>query len=468
MRGGTMNLLEAFINLTNELDPMFSQKRTACRAKRLLLSNLLCIGRHWITRLLCATNRDQRDWSGDYRVFSRSPWSVCDIFKPAIRRCLALLDGKDDFICIAGDETKIKRAGRKVKRSRWMRDPLSPPFRPNFIKGMGYIQFAVILPLHRIAKVTARSIPVFFMPVESLEKPKKKASAEEKAAYNKAKKKNTMCDQAVEHMKNLRKAFDREGACSRIILFTLDGGFCNRKVFKTQLERCRVLARCRKDAKLCFAANDPTHPRKKYADEKFTPESVRKDDSIPYRSGQFFIGGKYREIRYKEVHNVLWQRVGGLRKLRLIVLAPIPYRLSPNSQANYRQPAYLLTDANDQNILKLIQAYVDRWEIEVNHRDEKQQMGVGDPQVWNDASVDRLPAFIVASYAFLLLASLETYGAKRTDEYLRPPKWQHRRTRPSCQDLLALLRKEAIENPDLLKTVDLCFDPADACLKASA
>ena len=462
-----MKLLEAFLNISNELTGMFSQERTARRATRLLLSNLLCLGRHWLTRMLCATNRDQCDWSADYRLFSRSPWKTQNLFEPAVQRTLGYLD-KNEVICIAGDETKIKRAGRKVKRARWMRDPLSPPFQVNFIKGIRIIQFAVILPLHRIAGVTARSIPVLFEPVESLVKPKKKASQEEKAAYEKAKRKNTMCDQSVEHMLTLRKAFDAAGALTRIILFTLDGGFCNRKVFKAMLDRCLVLARCRKDAKLCFVANDPAHPQKKYADEKFTPESVRKDESIAYKSGKFFIGGKYRKIRYKEVPNVLWQRGAGERPLRLIVLAPIPYHLSPNSKANYREPAYLLTDANDMDILKLIQAYVDRWEIEVNHRDEKQHLGVGDPQVWNDASVDRFPAFIVASYSFLLLASLEAYGAKRTDEYLRPPKWQRRRTRPSCLDLLALLRKEAIENPELLKRADLSFDPAKACLKAAA
>jgi len=462
-----MKLLEAFLDISNELTPMFSQQRTARRATRLLLSNLLCIGRHWLTRMLCATNHDQCDWSADYRLFSRSPWKARDLFEPAIRRSLDHLDG-DEFICIAGDETKIKRAGRKVKRSRWMRDPLSPPFQVNFIKGIRIIQFAVVLPLHRIAGVTARSIPVLFEPVESLEKPKRKASEKEKVAYSQAKGKNTMCDQSVEHMLRLRKAFDAAGAFSRVLLFTLDGGFCNRKVFKTELERCRVLARCRKDAKLCFAANDPAHPQKKYAEEKFTPESVRKDESIPYKSGKFFIGGKYRKIRYKEIKNVLWQRGAGTRRLRLIVLAPIPYHLSPNSKANYREPAYLLSDANEMDIRKLIQAYVDRWEIEVNHRDEKQHLGVGDPQVWNDASVDRFPAFIVASYAFLLLASLEAYGAKRTDEYLRPPKWQRRRTRPSCLDLLALLRKEAVENPELLTSIDLSFEPVEACLKVAA
>ena len=298
-----MKLLQAFLNISNELTGMFSQERTARRATRLLLSNLLCLGRHWLTRMLCATNRDQCDWSADYRLFSRSPWKTQDLFEPAVRRSLDYV-GTDEFICIAGDETKIKRAGRKVKRSRWMRDPLSPPFQVNFIKGIRIIQFAVILPFHRIAGVTARSIPVLFEPVESLAKPRKKAGAKEKAAYNKAKRKNTMCDQSVEHMLTLRKAFDAAGAFARIILFTLDGGFCNRKIFKANLDRCLALARCRKDAKLCFAANDPDHPKKKYADEKFTPEFVRKDEEIPFKSGKFFIGGKYRKFRYKEVNFV--------------------------------------------------------------------------------------------------------------------------------------------------------------------
>lgn len=194
-----MKLLEAFLNISNELAPMFSQERTARRATRLLLSNLLCIGRHWITRMLCATDRDRIDWSADYRLFSRSPWKTRGLFEPAIRNSLDFLEG-DDFISIAGDETKTKRQGRKVKRSRWMRDPLSPPFHTNFIKGISWLQLAVVLPLHKLNGVGARTIPILFEPVESPPKPKKKAGAEEKEAYLKAKKNNTLCDQAVVHL----------------------------------------------------------------------------------------------------------------------------------------------------------------------------------------------------------------------------------------------------------------------------
>ena len=109
-----------------------------------------------------------------------------------------------------------------------------------------------------------------------------------------------------------------------------------------------------------------------------------------------------------------------------------------------------MTDETDISTQLALQCYFDRWQIEVNHRDEKQHIGVVDAQVWNDRSVDRLPAFMVASYAFLLLASLQAFGPTRTQEYLQPPKWQRRaRRRPSCLDLLAKLREEARDNPAL-------------------
>jgi len=91
----------------------------------------------------------------------------------------------------------------------------------------------------------------------------------------------------------------------------------------------------------------------------------------------------------------------------------------------------------------LIQAYFDRWEIEVNHRDEKSLFGVGDAQVWSAQAATRTPQFQVAVYAMLLLASLMAYGAKRTDHYLPLPKWRKDEVRrPSILDIIALFREE--------------------------
>jgi hypothetical protein len=461
-----MNLLVSFLQIGSRVDA-FAQRRSHLRAQRLLISSLLCFGRKWVTRMICTANREQLDWSADYKLFSRSPWQSQDLFKPVLEASLKYIPPEQPIV-IAGDETKAKRGGNKVNRSRWLRDPLSPPFHVNFIKAIRFVQFSVLLPLHQRHGVAARAVPASFEPVNIPRKPRKKASAREKALYEKIRKSNSMCKQAVRQMQALREQYDRLGAARRLLLFVLDGGFCNRTIFRAKRERSRVLARCRKDAKLCSPANDPAHPQRLYDPEKFTPEEIRADKNIPWRKQRFFIGGKQRPVRFKERSEVLWQGGATHQRLRLIVIAPIPYRLSIHSRVHYRQPAFFLCDDLELKVQWLIQAAIDRWQIEVNHRDEKQHIGLQDPQVWNDNSVDRLPAFLVAAYSFLLLASLQAYGPKRTDEYIQPPKWQRRRSRPSCLDLLNQLRKEAFSHPELLEPLEIDLELESASHKAAA
>ena len=81
-------LTDALLGLCRKLNECFPQQRTLERATSLLLAGLLCCGRKWVTRVNCVRNREQVDWSGDYRVFSRSPWAAADLFVPAIEASL--------------------------------------------------------------------------------------------------------------------------------------------------------------------------------------------------------------------------------------------------------------------------------------------------------------------------------------------------------------------------------------------
>ena len=117
-----------------------------------------------------------------------------------------------------------------------------------------------------------------------------------------------------------------------------------------------------------------------------------------------------------------WQRGSGTRPLRLIVVVLQPYKLSKQARTNYRDPAYLLTLDLKASVRRLLQAYFDRWQIEINHREEKQWLGLGQAQVWSKQSVPRHPAFVVACYSLLLLASLRAYGPGRSDAYWPLPK----------------------------------------------
>ncbi|MFO7907157.1 MAG: transposase [Pirellulaceae bacterium] len=461
-----MCLTDSFLDFCNEWESGFSQERTVNRATSLALAGMLCPGRKWLTNLRCVQGGEQSDWSADYKLFSRAEWEAQGLFDPVIRESLRYFG--DGPIRIAGDETRTRRGGRKVKRSRWTRDPMSPPFHVNFIKGIRWTQLSALLPLHCNHEVSARSIPVSFEPVDLPAKPGRKATDEQKAEYKRAKRRNNMCLKTIEQLRDLRTRYDRAGATGKHMLVALDGGFCNRVMFRANLDRTILIARCRKDAKLCFEYHDPDHPRKVYSDEKFTPEQIRTDKSISWGKTRVYFGGKYRSIRYKEVKQVLWQRGAKRRKLRLLVVAPTAYKLSPGMRRYYRQPAYLLVTDHETSPRDLLQCYFDRWQIEVNHRDEKQHIGITDAQVWNDSSVDRLPTFMVCCYSFLMLAALRAFGPHRTQAYIQPPKWQRKkRRRPSCIDLITKLREEAYNSPQIQKRVDFNIDMLHIFLRAA-
>jgi hypothetical protein len=254
-------------------------------------------------------------------------------------------------------------------------------------------------------------------------------------------------------IKNLRQALDAVGASVKTLVLAVDGSFCNRTVFTTQIANTEIIARARKDAVLCFRALAGS--LRFYDTRKFTPEKVRQDDSLPWRTTKIFYGGKRRRVRFKCLSMVYWQGGARRRPLRLLVVAPTPYRKRKSGRFYYRQPAYLLTTNLNGRAEELLQIYFDRWQIEVNHREEKDTIGVGQAQLWNENSVPKQPVLAVASYSALLLASLRAFGPERGTAYAPLPRWRKNAKRPSGLDLVALLRKEMTERPEILVDLDL-------------
>ena len=115
-----------------------------------------------------------------------------------------------------------------------------------------------------------------------------------------------------------------------------------------------------------------------------------------------------------------------------------------------------------------MQIYFDRWQIEVNHREEKDTLGVGQAQLWNVNSVPKQPVLAVASYSALLLASLQAFGAERANAYAELPKWRRNARRPSCLDLITLLRKEMTQQTPLLDPFELKFNSPELVQAAAA
>jgi hypothetical protein len=280
-----------------------------------------------------------------------------------------------------------------------------------------------------------------------VKKPGIKASPEQWQEYKQQKKEQNLSVQFVAMVKEVRQRLNQTGHAQKRLSIVTDGSFCNRTVLREDWgnENISITARCRKDIVLCKRARDSG---RFYGKKKFTPEQVHRRDSMaPWQTVQIFHGGCYRGVRCKDLGPVYWQGSAKKRPLRLIVVAPVGYRTTKKGRKYYRRPAYLLTTDLTTPAEQLIQEYFDRWGIEINHRDEKEILGVGEAQVWNKESVCKVPALLVAMYSWLLLAGLECYGPDRTPVYEPLPKWRRGARRPSCLDLVTLLRKQLAENP---------------------
>jgi len=443
-----MKLLEAFLSQCAAWDCAFARTGTAVRAVRHAVSGLCSMGRRTISRAIMGAGRGDVDWSADYLMYSRSPWDESDLFDPSVRYTAE--HGYTGHVAVAFDDTKVRKTGRKIPGTCWQRDPLSPPFHVNFMYGLRFLQGSALVPLHLREEMPARGVPVCFREVRVAKKPGVRGTPEQWETYRAVQRTESLPVKFVAVLHQMRAAYDQAGAAHKILVAVCDGSFCNRTVLRAMVERTVLLVRCRRDARLCLPAAPGS--RRVYDPTTFTPEQVRADETIQWQTTRIYHGGQRREIRYKEMARIHWK--GGAKRtmLRLIVVAPTPYRNTKAGKIYYRLPSYLLTTDLDSDVSLLMQMYFDRWEIEVNHRDEKETLGVGQAQVWSRNAVPRQPAFMVAAYSNLLVAAMMAYGAQRTADYLPLPAWRKPSRRPSCQDLVAQLRREVDEHPDLLSS----------------
>jgi hypothetical protein len=293
-----------------------------------------------------------------------------------------------------------------------------------------------------------RLAPIAFLPAPTPAKPSRKASPEQQAQYRQQARASRLGVRAAEQITELRYALDREeSGKDRPLLMAFDGGYTNSTVLKKLPPHTTGIGRIRKDAKLyfepephntrgrrrCYGAPAPTP----------TPEEVRTKESEPWQILLFTQGGVTHKLRYKRCQHLMWRTAGANQLLQLIVIAPLSYRLRKGSKLLYRDPAYLICTDTTLSVQQILEAYFQRWGIEVNFRDEKTLLGVGQEQVRTLGSVASAPALTVAAYALLLVSAQRAFGNSDAG-LLPPPKWLANSTPPriSTQRLLHQLRAE--------------------------
>jgi hypothetical protein len=409
------------------------------RLSQHIISQLVCLGRHTLTNLLTTGGRQFVDWTADYRLYSRERID-CQNILAQIRKEVQELNAGQKRLITALDDSLLIKTGKRIPGVKYARDPMGPPFQVNFVRGQRVIQMS--------AAVTedgqARMIPVVFNDASTPAKPGKKASTEEWDSYKEECKARRLSVRGIECIKGMRGQMESDWE----LWVAVDGSYTNRTVLNDLPAKTVLIGRIRSDAKLFYLPDKSGRigaGRKRiYGDPAPTPEEIRQDETRPWQLVKAYTSGKMHEFKVKTLKYLRWRGSGQKQTLQVMIIAPLRYRLSLGSKLLYRDPAYLICTDPDIAADKLLQAYLWRWGIETNFRDEKSLLGTGQAQVRNPASVKAVPQMMVAAYSLLLLAGIKQLGVRGLPPLDNIPKWQDptKKQGASTNDLIKLLRLE--------------------------
>jgi len=260
----------------------FGSQESFERSRRHILSSLVGLGRHTISGLVRTQNRQQQDWTADYRFYSRDRFDEEAVFDLVRKVLESHLQPKAPLV-VAMDDSLLRKTGRHIHGVRYIRDPLSPPFNVNLVRGLRVLQCSAALPDGTGA---ARMIPVDFQHAVLPPKPAKNATDEQLEAYQQERTKRNINRLGTERIKLLRQQMDSSGSSERRLVVVVDGRFTNSTVLKAVPERTVLLGRLRKDTVLHYLPQEqPAHGRKrKYGQQAPTPEQLLKDEALPWQT----------------------------------------------------------------------------------------------------------------------------------------------------------------------------------------
>lgn len=407
-----------------------------------MLAHLVCPGRHTVSSLITVFGKQFRDWTADYSLYARGRVNEEAVFRQ-VRKEVEALSPAARPLCIALDDTILRKTGKAIPGAAYRRDPLGPPFNLNLVWAQRRLQLSAAV---ADGNGEARMIPIAFQDASTPRKPRKAAPPEQVELYREQMKQRNLNALAAAALRELQQErADENGGTAPELHVVVDGSYTNRTMLRNLAENTTLIGRIRKDAKLSAKPEEQAARGRKrfYGEDLPTPEQIRKDPEIPWVPARARTSGKWRQFEVKTIGPIRW-RAAGEMDLRLVVIRPVGYRLRKGARRLYTQPAYLICTDPDLTLEELLQEYIWRWDIEVNHRDEKTILGVGQAQVRNENSVQRVPATAVAAYAMLHVAAIKAYGKAGRPTAIPEAKWRKpsRKQRPSTQDLINELRRE--------------------------
>src|SRR5581483_9136076 len=151
--------------------------------------------------------------------------------------------------------------------------------------------------------------------------------------------------------------------------------------------------------------------------------------SGPWRTGQAFLYGRVRTVRYKEVL-CLWRVLGH----DVVVKAVVAF------VEGYKKRFTVISSAVDLSGLQIVELFCARFRQEDGFRDLKQRLGWEECRAWTRNPIERTTQTLFMTLTALRLLQLQLQE-KRGDDWWQVPPWNRHKSRPSVLDVERLLRQ---------------------------
>jgi hypothetical protein len=385
----------------------------------LLAGWIVCVGPHTISEVWQATGlAARRHHDTAYAVFHSAAWEWDDLGMVLATLVLAhLVPG--GAVWLAVDDTLTHKRGAKVAFGGIFLDAVLSSKRHKTLRfGLNWVVLGIAVPL------PLRPDRYFCLPMLWRLYRKKGQPGHQ-----------TRPLAAAELARKLAEANPQ-----RIFWLVGDSAYVNAALLRGRPNNLQVIGPLHWKAAL-FSLPEPPRPgqrgaRRKKGDRLPTPKAMIEDTvTYPAKIQTIQFPKLSRKLRIQVIRNVLWY--GGCKT------EPVMVVLVRDPSGQWRDEALVATDPTASAAF-VIQGYCRRWCVELAFFDGKQHLGLHDPRVWSEQSVERAHpmAWFVTSLTILWYC-LEGHEGSHVH---RDRPWYKNKVAPTFTDMLGALRLQMWEH----------------------
>ena len=399
-----------------------------------------CLGRRTITAVALASGAvGSRHISVFHRFFARARWSLDAlgwvVFTLALRWVPA-----DGPLVVLVDDTLTRKHGKGISLATMHHDPLLSSARKPFCSfGHVWVVLALWVPLP-MGGARGFALPLLFRLYVGA---KRGGQADAPGRPRAGTRRRAAAAAHAAHPRPTKLEFARElialvasWAGQRTVDVVADSAYAGRVLLENRLPGVQVISRLRLDAALW------ARPGRRRPGQKGRPR--RRGHRLPTLKTMAATRRRWDPLPITVYGRQVTPLVFCVTALWYGALRDQPVRIVMvrDPSGRRRDEAFFCTDLSVGSA-GILEAYACRWTIEVSFHDQKQFLGLEDPQNQTAPAVARTAPLAAIVYDLVLL-----WYAERAQQGLAPSwlvrPWYRAKTSPSFPDMLTALRQDSV------------------------